>query len=282
MTTPIDLAHLRQWLNRPALGADSIDLDQARLLAATLDQAPDSLQEGTPLPELWHWIYFREGMRPGALGPDGHPARGSFLPPVPLPNRMWAGGRLEFVAPVNIGDALRKRSTVQRIDHKAGRSGDLVFVTVQHELLRDGICLLREEQDLVYTGARTGKSSPPGPLPTRQATLTRTVSPTSTLLFRYSALTFNGHRIHYDQDYCRQVEGYPNLVVHGPLNATLLAGLAVELAARPLRCFAYRGVQPIFLGEDYRLNACRNGEGVAVWATRADGTLAMTGEAVPR
>lgn len=277
MSQDMDIRQLQPWLGRTTISEDSLCLAQARLLAATLDQPPEALLPGTPLPELWHWIYFREGLRPGQLGPDGHAARGGFLPPVPLPNRMWAGGRLEFHAPLLIGETLRKRSTIASINAKSGRSGKLVFVTIRHEILRGDTCLLKEEQDLVYReGMPAGGDAP---RPTHAADTTQVISPDSTLLFRYSALTFNGHRIHYDQDYCRQVEGYGNLVVHGPLNATLMARLAAAATGRPLTSFAYRGLQPVILGSDYSVNARRTDAGMETWIALTDGTLAMVGQA---
>ena len=224
----IDIDHLRSWIGKTRTEDDTIALRHARLMAATIDLPnPDRIAEGAPLPPLWHWIYFLEGLPPGELGRDGHPARGGFLPPVPLPNRMWAGGRVAFLAPVPIGARVRKVSRILKVDHKVGRSGDLVFVTVLHEVgTLSGDVLVREEHDIVYKSA----SRPSRPAATTDAPapapFEKRVTPTSTTLFRYSALTFNGHRIHYDQDYCREVEGYANLVIHGPLVATLLAGFA--------------------------------------------------------
>ena len=223
---------------------------------------------GTALPPLWHWIYFLEGLPPGELGRDGHPARGGFLPPVPLPNRMWAGGRVAFLAPVPIGARVRKVSRILKVDHKVGRSGDLVFVTVLHEVgTLSGDVLVREEHDIVYKSA----SRPSRPAATTDAPapapFEKRVTPTSTTLFRYSALTFNGHRIHYDQDYCREVEGYANLVIHGPLVATLLAGFAEEASGHRLREFNYRGVSPALLGETITLGAAIDGD--QVWLPKS-------------
>ena len=218
--TPIDLDHLRTWIGKSRADDDVIAARHARLMAATVDYPhPEHLRDGEPLPPLWHWIYFLEGLPPGELGRDGHPARGGFLPPVPLANRMWAGGRLSFLGPVPIGTMVRKESRIFKVDHKVGRAGDLVFVTVLHEIKSlAGDLLVREEHDIVYkeTLPPSPRGAPPPPSP--EAGSTRTFVPTSTTLFRYSALTFNGHRIHYDQDYCRTVEGYANLVVHGPFD----------------------------------------------------------------
>ena len=277
----IDIDHLRSWIGKTRTEDDTIALRHARLMAATIDLPnPDRIAEGAPLPPLWHWIYFLEGLPPGELGRDGHPARGGFLPPVPLPNRMWAGGRVAFLAPVPIGARVRKISRILKVDHKVGRSGDLVFVTVLHEVgTLSGDVLVREEHDIVYKSA----SRPSQPAATTDAPapapFEKRVTPTSTTLFRYSALTFNGHRIHYDQDYCREVEGYANLVIHGPLVATLLAGFAEEASGHRLREFNYRGVSPALLGETITLGAAIDGDQVALTATLGDGTRSMDAEA---
>jgi 3-methylfumaryl-CoA hydratase len=276
----IDLEHLRTWIGRSRADQDVISARHARLMAATVDHPqPDRIRDGEPLPPLWHWIYFLEGLPPGELGRDGHPARGGFLPPVPLANRMWAGGRLSFIRPVPIGATLRKESQILKVDHKAGRAGDLVFVTVQHELKSSaGELLVREEHDIVY------KDAAPPP-PRRETSIPRSDDapgkrfvPTATTLFRYSALTFNGHRIHYDQDYCRNVEGYANLVIHGPLIATMLAGFAGEAGPRQLREFSYRALSPALLGEALALSASLDGDRALLAARRDDGTICMQAE----
>ncbi len=277
----IDIAHLRTWIGKTLVDEDDIALRHARLMAATVDLPdPTRIQEGAALPPLWHWIYFLEGLPPGELGRDGHPARGGFLPPVPLPNRMWAGGRVKFLKPVPIGSRVRKVSSILKVDHKVGRSGDLVFVTVLHELKSLGDELLvREEHDIVYKSA-TGSAAPQanvaeaGPAP-----FSKSFTPTSTTLFRYSALTFNGHRIHYDLDYCRNIEGYSNLVIHGPLNATLLAGFAEEIGGKTLREFNYRGLSPALLGETITFSAQTNGDRLQLAATLGSGVRSMEAEA---
>ena len=276
----IDIEHLRTWIGKTQVDEDVISTRHARLMAATVDADIARIRDGAPLPPLWHWLYFLEGRPPGELGRDGHPARGGFLPPVPLPNRMWAGGRVAFLAPVPIGSRVRKRSSILKVEHKVGRSGDLVFVTVLHELASpEGQPLLREEHDIVYKAA----SRPTPPMANAEAvsaSFSKTFTPTSTTLFRYSALTFNGHRIHYDLDYCRNVEGYANLVIHGPLNATLLAGFAEEIGGRPLREFNYRGLAPALLGETITLAATRDGERVTLTAILGNGVRSMEAEAL--
>lgn len=277
--TPIDLEHLRTWVGRVRTDTDTAGVRHASLMAATVDRRGEPLRPGDPLPALWHWIYFLEGLPPGELGRDGHPARGGFLPPVPLSNRMWAGGRVAFEAPIALGAAMQKRSRVQSVEHKRGRSGDLVFVTVLHEILVDGARAIREEHDIVYRDAPAPGATPAAPEVAPVARFTREVRPDSTMLFRYSALTFNGHRIHYDLDYCRKVEGYENLVIHGPLSATWLAGYAEEVTGSRLRAFTYKGVRPAPLGGALRLNAIVEGPRLELWTTLADGAVSMRASA---
>lgn len=278
----LDLDHLRTWLGKSRTDEDVILARHARLMAATVDYStPDRIQDGEPLPPLWHWIYFLEALPQRELGRDGHPARGGFLPPVPLSNRMWAGGRLSLSEPVSIGSTVRKESSILKVDHKRGRSGDLVFVTVLHELKsQHGKLLVREEHDIVYrepTPPNNTSVAPPDDAPVAQ--FTKTYTPTSTTLFRYSALTFNGHRIHYDSDYCRNVEGYDNLVIHGPLNATMLANYAEEVTGGRVQQFRYRGLAPAILGATLALNAAVESERVALWLTLPNGVVSMKAEA---
>ncbi|MFO1345930.1 MAG: MaoC family dehydratase N-terminal domain-containing protein [Rhodocyclaceae bacterium] len=255
----VDLVHLQGWIGRVQEDEDTIAARHARLMAATVGHAPEGLVDGAALPALWHWLYFLEGRPAGELGRDGHPARGGFLPPVPLANRMWAGGRLELAAPIAIGSTVKRRSQVLRVDYKQGKSGELVFVTVLHELLSAaGELLLREEHDIVYTDGATRRPPPPAEAPA--AASGPRFTPDAVMLFRYSALTFNGHRIHYDLDYCRRVEGYDNLVIHGPLNATLLANHAELLSGGALKRFDYRLLAPALLGCTLAIDARREGE----------------------
>jgi 3-methylfumaryl-CoA hydratase len=273
----IDLQHLRTWVGHVRTDTDIASVRHARLMAATMDRPGPELREGDRLPPLWHWIYFLEAVPPSALGRDGHPSRGSFLPPVPLANRLWAGGRVWFEADIALGADLEKRSQVLKVEHKHGRSGDLVFVTVGHEVSANGTRALREEHDIVYRDPAPVPGRPPEA--PRSAQHTRVVEPTSTMLFRYSALTFNGHRIHYDLDYCRNVEGYANLVVHGPLQATWLASLAEAASGRRLARFEYRGLRPALLGGAVTLNACVEGRNAELWSALGDGAVTMQASA---
>jgi 3-methylfumaryl-CoA hydratase len=268
--SPLDIAHLRTWEGRCQERHDTAHVGPARRMAATVGLPADMFEDGTPLPPLWHWLYFLEAAPAAVLGRDGHPARGGFLPPVPLANRMWAGGQVEFLASIPLGAPMERASTVQSVQHKQGRSGDLVFVTVLHEVAVGGQPCIRETHDIVYKNASPAPSAAPaGGAASAADELPLAASehwtPDSVQLFRYSALTFNGHRIHYDADYCRNVEGYPNLVVHGPLTATLLAGLAQRTADRPVRCFVYRGLHAMTLGQSTELRAR--------WAPPAEGGI---------
>ena len=274
----IDLEYLREWVGKARSDRDVLSSRHARLMAATIGMPQSDIVEGAALPPLWHWLYFLSGEPSTALGGDGHPARGGFLPPVTLPNRMWAGGQLEFHASVPFDAPVEKRSTVVSVDHKEGRSGELVFVKVEHQLLHNETKVLTEYHDIVYKGAsRTGTASTSAEMPIAQHS--RRIMPDSTMLFRYSALTFNGHRIHYDADYCRDIEGYPNLVIHGPLNATLLAGFAQEVSGHPLKQFRYRGLKPAILGNELSINAAQDGDQLVLWVALPDGSVSMRAEA---
>ena len=292
----LDLDILNRWRGRRREKADTIGAQPVEFLRATLDQPWfDDLRIGAPLPCAWHWIFFLEAAPGRALGRDGHPLRGDFLPPVALPRRMWAGGRLEFAAPICIGEELRRVSTVADIARKTGRSGELCFVTVRHQFFSGSRLKMTEQHDIVYRedpapGAPGGEDSPPvapaSPSPTVDTTTgiidsadtVARITPTPVMLFRYSALTFNSHRIHYDADYCRQVEGFPGPVVHGALTATFLAGLAAQHSGALPRRFAYRALRPLYAGAPVTLSARQQGGGLQLQAADARGRLAMTAE----
>jgi len=269
----IDISLLKSWIGRETSSFDVLAVRQGRLLAATLGSNPGDFTEGTRLPPLWHWVFFLEGLPPSELGQDGHPARGGFLPPVPLPNRMWAGGRVEFFRGLKLGSEAAKRSRILDVEHKLGRTGELVFVKVLHEIRQAGELALSEVQELVFKEA--SRKSPQALPDAPEARFSKPFCPDPTLLFRYSALTFNGHRIHYDLAYCREVEGYSNLVVHGPLLATVLAGFAEETAGRELKTFDYRGVQPSLLGNALSVNAADQGGQLQLWIGLPGGAVSM-------
>ena len=288
MTThlaPELLAHLQTWQGRSETLEDLITPAPLRALSATLDRDDALPVAGTELPPLWHWLFFLPHHRQSEIGPDGHAKRGGFLPPVPLPRRMWAGGRLQWHAPLRVGDAVKRVSTIQSVTHKAGRTGDLLFVLVKHEVHNaQGLCLT-EEHDIVYRPA--AQPTDPVPAPIAASSLaeprelwTRDVVPDDVLLFRYSALTFNGHRIHYDRKYVTQVEGYPGLIVHGPLIATWLVDLVRRHTDRPIRRFEFKALRPTFECADQRHvrvsgQPQNDGQHVRLWAQDHEGWLTM-------
>jgi 3-methylfumaryl-CoA hydratase len=234
---------------------------------------------GERLPEPWHWLFFLPAPAASALDTDGHPRRGDFLPPVPLPRRMWAGSTLRFLGQLCVGDEVQRVSTISDVSLKQGSSGALVFVSVQHAIYRDGELVLAEDQQLVYREPGGSGPAPAQPAPA-PAQWSREIVPDPVLLFRYSALTFNSHRIHYDRDYAVQQEGYAGLVVQGPLTATLLLDLLRrELPDARLAAFRFRGVRPLLDGAPLRLQGRRDDNSVRLWALDASGALAMDAQA---
>jgi 3-methylfumaryl-CoA hydratase len=283
MDTPLDLATLQQWIGKTHTQEDVIQASAAAALASTLDLA-DAPAAGAALPPMWHWIYFWSVCRQSEVGADGHPPRGAFLPPVPLPRRMWAGGRLRFTAPLPVGAVVTRTSRIASVETKQGKTGPLAFVTVVHEFVCNGVQALHEEHDIVYREMPQPGAGPAKPqaAPT-EALWRRSVTPDPVLLFRYSALTFNGHRIHYDRSYATETEGYPGLVVHGPLIATLLGGLlAQHMPDARLAQFDFRAVGSLFDSEPFALCGQPDADGktVRLWAQNMRGELAMQAEAV--
>lgn len=281
MTKTVKLEELNQWTGRIEASTDRITLAPVHALRATLDLHALPL-EGTELPLPWHWMYFLSPARATDVDIDGHPKRGGFLPPVPLPRRMWAGGRLEIKRPLTIGEEALRKPTIKSISVKEGRSGTLVFVTVLHEISDKHGLAITEEQDLVYRDAplATAVSAPLAQYG-ETGSHSRQVTPNPVLLFRYSALTFNGHRIHYDRNYATSVEGYPGLVVHGPLIATLLLDLLTrEFPQAKVRHFSFKAVSPLIDIHSFSLNMRVETDGrLKLWALNHDGVPAMTAEA---
>ena len=279
MPEAIDIGLLQRWVGRQEDSEDVATLFPVRALQATLE-APyvGEIVAGDALPPLWHWLYFLPLHARSALGADGHARKGGFLPPVPLPRRMWAGGRFEFSGPLRIGNRMRKLSTITAVRASEGRSGPLVFVTVRHEISVAGERRLAEEHDIVYRRAPVPGDVPVAPVPAEIGEWRREVLPDDVLLFRYSALTFNGHRIHYDRRYATEVEGYPGLVVHGPLIATLLLDLLQrEMPESRLAAFRFRAIRPTFDTAPFFVNGRRaaNGREIRLWASDGDGWLTM-------
>ncbi|HUR89070.1 MAG TPA: MaoC family dehydratase N-terminal domain-containing protein [Ramlibacter sp.] len=274
---------LQEWVGRSETLHDTITAAPLRAFSATLDRDDAQPQQGTLVPPLGHWLYFLPTSKASEIGPDGHARRGGFLPPVPLPRRMWAGGRLEWIAanPLRVGDEVRRVSRIASVVSKSGRSGELVFVTVVHEVHNARGLAITEEHDIVYRDAPRAGDAPAVPVAApRDATWQREIVPDDVLLFRYSALTFNGHRIHYDRRYVTEVEGYPGLIVHGPLIATLLVDLVRrELPHATLRRFEFKAVRPTFDGHPMRVCGKRNGESIELWAQDHEGWLTMKASA---
>ena len=274
----IDIDHLRDWVGRSEQYVERIHAFPSNALAATLDRDDALYQDGTVLPHLWHWLHFLPIFKLSDAGYDGHAALGGFLPPVPLPRRMWAGSRFRFHHPLRIGQDLTKTSTVRSVDHKSGRSGDLVFVTVAHSVANSDGIGIDEEHDIVYRQP----PAPDAPAPTPKmapdhSDFHRDIVPNPVLLFRYSALTFNGHRIHYDQPFCITTEGYGGLVVHGPLLATLLMDLLRrKFPDAWVDTFEFRAMAPVFDTNTFSVHGAAQSDGsFRLWVRRDDGALAM-------
>lgn len=276
---------LQAWVGRTETRTDLIGAERAVSLQATLDDAGDVLANGDALPPLWHWLYFWDIAPRSELGRDGHPALGGFLPPVGPARRMWAGSRVSFPGTLKLGETATRVSTIESVTEKTGRSGRLVFVTVRHEITGGAGLAIVDAHDIVYredTG-EAGASARPGEPAPGDAEWTEAIDPNPTMLFRYSALTFNGHRIHYDRDYARDVEGYDGLVVHGPLLATLMVGLAGRSwPERQISGFEFRGHRPVFDTEGFTVcgrPATESGgdSDIDVWIANSEGLLAMKG-----
>jgi 3-methylfumaryl-CoA hydratase len=266
------------WVGRTQTGADVITPSPARALAATLDDDA-RFEAGDVLPFPWIWLYFLPLAPMAQVGPDGHPQRGGFLPPVDLPRRMWAGSRCTFHAPIRIDDAVERTSTIAKVSQKPGKTGPMVFVTVRHAVSAGGVLAMEEEQDLVFIDI-PDRFVPPEPVPLPACDWSRPVGIDPVFLFRVSALTFNGHRIHYDRTYATEVERYPGLVVHGPLQAVLLFHAAARAApGRTAARFSFRGVRPLFDFERVSVNGrARDGGGLDLFTANGDGLVGMKAE----
>lgn len=278
-----DLEHWREWIGREQTDEDVFDAGRARALQATLDDNGKAFDAGDALPPLWHWMYFWTVSAASTLGADGHPVRGWFLPPIELPRRMWAGSRFTFHRPLPMGAAAARRSRIKDIRFRDGSNGQLAFVTVRHEIAADGELCIDEEQDIVYrAAAQPGETPRPGHPAATDAPWQREITADPVMLFRYSALTFNGHRIHYDLKHATEVEGYPGLVVHGPLLATLM--LELVRAERPeatVTGFDFRAMRPVFDTAPFTVSGRPAGDGksVELWIAGPDGMLATKGRA---
>ncbi len=300
----LELGAVSEWIGKSERTRATIVAQPADLLNATLGRRT-TFQNGDVLPPAWHWLYFHSGVTPDDLGTDGHAKRGGFMPPISLPRRMWASGSLQFHQPVPIGAVAVKQSVIRSITPKSGRTGQLCFVDVEHQLHVGQERCVTEIQTLVYREAPKAATAAPvsatgsfrrethdrnpavlspeeslhGSLPgftnaQMRADFTQVIQPDAVMLFRYSALTFNSHRIHYDVDYCRDVEGYPGLVVHGPLIATLLLDMFSQNSdGKEIAAFDYRGHSPLFSPHRFTISGTRDG---SAWATDHRGEVAMS------
>lgn len=275
----LDLDQYKQWIGNTQTAVDHVTMAPLKALAATLDRADPDPRVGQPIPPCWHWLYFLPICRHSELGPDGHPLRGSFLPPIPLPLRMWAGSQVEFLRPLCAGDAIEKTSRIVDVIPKLGSSGPLVFVRVQHEISNAAGLAVIDEQEIVFREPAAAGAPERASMPTPEMhDWIREVQPDDVLLFRYSALTFNAHRIHYNHRYVSEVEKYPGLIVQGPLLATLLLDLLRRhMPADEVTRFTFRAVKPTYEATPVQLCGRRGADGATIhlWAQHTNGALAM-------
>lgn len=272
----LDIDHLREWIGREDRAEDILTPSLVARFNATFDRV-SSQAMGDAAPLMIHLCLGLPAVPTAELGPDGHPARGGFLPPVPLPRRMWAGGKVSFHNDILIGDTVERRSVVNDVVLKQGRSGPLCFVTVTHQVYSKGIHALTERHDIVYRAAETADApvAKPAARPAAEGDHRKLVKASAPFLFRYSALTFNGHRIHYDAPYTQSEESYPGLVIHGPMQATLLCQFAADLKGRPPKEFEFRSLSPIFTPQDFALNAGQGGDEAQLWTAQPGGPVSM-------
>ncbi|MDP1717549.1 MAG: MaoC family dehydratase N-terminal domain-containing protein [Burkholderiales bacterium] len=282
LAVPQDLDKHKEWIGQRETDVDYVTIPAVHRLSATLDRDDPMPKTGDPLPTGWHSILFPRVVRQSQIGPDGHPQRGDFLPPVPLPRRMFAGKRITFHEPLRVGDEVRRDSVIHDVTLKQGRSGQMVFVTVKTDISSPRGLAITEEQDIVYRADPDPHAPPPPPQKAPGiAVWTRTVTPDPVLLFRYSALTFNGHRIHYDHPYVTGTEGYPDLVMKGGLTTLLVFELARAHASTPLAYISSRNVRPLFVNQPFTLCAepSADNKTARLWVVDQDGALALSAEA---
>jgi 3-methylfumaryl-CoA hydratase len=282
MAVAQNLEELKKWIGEKETDVDYVTVPSVHRLAATLDRDDPKPNIGDPLPIGWHQILFPRVVRHSQVGSDGHPARGDFLPPVPLPRRMFAGKRNTFHAPLRIGDEVRRESVIQSVTPKQGRTGQMVFVTVKTEIHSPRGLAITEEQDIVYREEPDPNAPPPPPQKAPgEAVWSKRVTPDPVMLFRYSALTFNGHRIHYDHPYVTQVEKYPDLVMNGGLTTLLVFELARAHAKSPVCTIASRNVRPMFVNRQITIcgEPSADGKSAKLWTQDDTGALSLSAEA---
>ena len=276
-----DAGELQEYVGRTEVAEDVLVPSTLARLWATLDRPDRPPGAGAPLPPLAQWLYFLSAPAQAELGEDGHADSGAFLPPMHFARRMWAGYHITAKRPLTVGEAAVRQSEIAAVERKNGKTGPLLFITVRHDYHdRDGLAI-SESQDIVYRQRSPAPLSRPVTPTMDGGTSRRIIQPSAALLFRYSALTFNAHRIHYDLDYARAVEGYPGLIVHGPLIATLLAQLVAD--ARPgvhVEILDFRAVKPLFHSSAFSVNLrSRDQQTFDLWASDCGETLAFKGTA---
>lgn len=269
------MSRWQEWIGRQTSISSALDPAQSCQMQATLNRDA-TLVDGSHLPPAWHWLYFFDAFKASDLGRDGHTRLGISLPEFPLPRRMWAGGEIQWLAPVLLGAPAVRTTTIQSIEEKTGRTGELIFVTLEHVVKQNSETCISELQKIVYRAEAKDSSKVTPEQAETDSNFSQQWKFGSTELFRYSALTFNGHKIHYDSDYAREVEGYSNVVVHGPLLATLMLDLAVE-NARSIKKFSYRARSPICLPEGLTTHGKVQGNDTQLWVASETGALAMQG-----
>jgi 3-methylfumaryl-CoA hydratase len=277
-----DLESLKQWIGRTETAIDYVTVPAVNRLSATLDRDDPFPKIGDPLPVGWHAILFPRIVRHSQIGPDGHPQRGDFLPPVPLPRRMFAGKRTTFIAPLLVGDEVRRESQIQNVTIKDGRSGRMVFVTVKTDIRSPRGVAITEEQDIVYRGEpdKNAPQQPAQPAPGK-AVWQHQVTPDPVMLFRYSALTFNGHRIHYDKPYVTGTEGYPDLIMNGGLTTLLTYELARTHGTTPIKFMSSRNVRALFVNRTITFcgEPSADNRTAKLWAQDNSGAVALVADA---
>jgi 3-methylfumaryl-CoA hydratase len=275
----VDIEHLKQWIGQKESDTDYVTVPAVHRLAATLDRDDPMPAIGDPLPMGWHFILFPRVVRQSQIGRDGHPERGDFLPPVPLPRRMFASRRTAKVDELRVGDEVKRISTIKDVTLKEGRSGIMVFVTVTTDFVSPRGVAIVEEQDFVYRDEPDPNAPPPAPQGAPgKPVWSRTVTPDPVMLFRYSALTFNGHRIHYDHPYVTQTEGYPERVVNGGVTTLHALELARANAVTPMKSMTSRAIRPLFVNRPFTVcgEPAADGKSAKLWAMDDRNALALS------
>lgn len=261
----MDQINLGAWIDRSDTKEGGISAQQAKLVHAVLgEKGSTAPQSGDLMPHLWHWYAFPPTNGMEELGEDGHPRLGDFMPPVRLNRRMWAGGNIEFIAPLHVGEPIKRRTTIADVKETSGAAGDMVIVRLDHEVHGKAGLAVMERQDIVYLQIPDAYKAPKKTPAPETSQIVAPADISTPLLFRYSAITFNAHRIHYDLPYTQEVEHYPDLVVHGPLQAQLLMNMATKERGTPPKMFAYRGIHPLFASDTLSLRAVKKSS--AEWA----------------